>query len=216
MSIMASGPVKDHDPEVTRDSMRSYGPTWFGSEAMWFASTFAKAFLSVAFLGVLGKLFESNWASGDAYDRAADLAFGRRPKPWRETFGSSSRVWGSSQSSQSSANAGWQPRSTDPGPQPNPNSAPPPFSSNTGMKANFVREVGGIPLWHHAEQVREDHLWKGCPINNHKEGCDTCDFLVIDKNQTAYCAANEKLKQILAGRDDGSDLYEIVRQLKAR
>jgi len=52
----------------------------------------------------------------------------------------------------------------------------------------------------------------GGTVAGQEVDCLDCAFFVVS-NRTATCAAVEKLKQILAGQDDGSDLYEMVEKL---
>ena len=74
-----------------------------------------------------------------------------------------------------------------------------------------MKRVGGLDLYHH-DSIREGWHWP-CPIVA-PIACEDCHWLEVRPGGTAYCVAVEKLRQILEGKDDGSDLYELRERMR--
>lgn len=168
---------------------------WLGQEARWAGGVFLKLAATIMLTRAVSRFF--GFSIPRLQERAADLTdFGRRRKPYSDPKGGggsspASSGFGASAPGGSAAYAR--------------KSEAPPFTARNGERARFVQEVGGLKIWHHAE-LRDGWLWP-CPITS-PQACQDCHWLVAT-NGTAYCTPTEKLRQILSGRDDGADLYEL-------
>jgi hypothetical protein len=220
MSVIPVGPVHDHTDEVRKtgafDNKGQGVGEWFVAEAVWFVGMFVRVAASVAFSRyVYSKIFDSKVVPRAAFDRAHDIMrAGRRDRPYRMPPGSGpapgygapsggSAAPSGTTSSAASGNGSGDPSSYAPAPQ---------FDSHGTDKGRIVKQVGEYILVHHDTRLREDHFWP-CPIQNRREACLDCAFFVV-RSREATCAAVEKLRQLLAGQDDGSDLYELAERLR--
>jgi hypothetical protein len=183
------------------------------TELGWVAAVFLRVALSVGVVRLVYGLLESGAASKKAFERSKDLGiFG-----WRNGGGNPRASYVPPGGGDTFRRSGFDDPAQGRGAAAEPTresvyryaSAP----AHDGGNARFIGMIGEYKVFHHDKVIRPDHHWP-CPIVNHHESCREC-FLFVVNNGVGYCAAVEKLKELLAGHDDGKDIHEVRQDLRS-
>lgn len=171
---------------------------WARAELGWAIGTFCRAAISIAVSRLLWGYVNANPRAKQIYERAeALLVNGKQERPYSRPSG-----FAGSYGTTGQGTRGGEER---------------PFTQHDHARSNtqgadapqgalYKGMAGEYALYHHS--TKYDSQWWPCPIL-YKHPCETCTFFVADRSGRGWCAANEKLKMVLAGTADNQDLYEL-------